>query len=120
MPNAHRIDPETTHRARSLRKEAPFPERLLWSRLRAGQLGDLRIRRQHPIGPYVADFYCATAKLVIELDGISHDERAEYDADRTRFIEAQGLRVIRFSDDEVIRNVDDVAYRIACEIGLQP
>ena len=120
MPKPHRIDPETTRRARALRREAPFPERLLWSRLRAKHAGGLQFRRQHPLGPYIADFYCAAARLVIELDGISHDERAAYDAERTRFIASQGLRVIRFSDDEVIRDVDDVVYRIARECGLEP
>ena len=119
MAKSHRIAPKTKARARRLRKEAPFPERLLWSHLRAGQLGSMRFRRQHPIGPYICDFYCAAAQLVIELDGLSHDDRAVYDDERTRFIVAHGLRVIRFSDDEVVRNVNDVVYRIACEVGLE-
>ena len=118
MGKAHRIDPATTARARRLRKEAPFPERLLWGRLRGGQVGGLRFRRQHPVGPYIADFYCASAKLVIELDGVSHDERATYDGRRTRFMESRGLRVIRFTDNEVVQDVDDVVYRVACEVGL--
>ena len=79
----------------------------------------MRFRRQHAIGPYICDFYCAAAKLVIELHGHSHDDRASFDAARTRFIEANGLRVIRFSDDEVVHNVDDVLYRIGCEVGLE-
>ena len=120
MAKSHRIAPKITVRARRLRKEAPFPERLFWSRLRSGQLGGMRSRRQHAIGSYICDFYCATAKVVIELDGHSHDDRATYDTARTRFIESQGLRVIRFSDDEVVRNVNDVLYRIACEVGLEP
>ena len=61
MAESHRIDPELTRRTRDLRKEASFPERLLWSRLRAKQIGGLKFRRQHPIGPYIADFYCASA-----------------------------------------------------------
>ncbi|MBK9120613.1 MAG: endonuclease domain-containing protein [Phycisphaerales bacterium] len=119
MARSYRIDPELTARARCLRRAAPFPERLLWNRLRAKQVGGLKFRRQHPIGRYIADFYCAAAGLVIELDGMSHDDREEYDAERTRFIESQGLRVVRFTDDDVIQNVEGVVSRIACECGLE-
>jgi len=115
----HRIQPEIIARARMLRKEAPCPEHLLWSRLRAAQLGGIRFRRQHVIGPYVADFYCARARLVIELDRLSHEGRESYDAERTEYMESQGLRVIRCADDDVIRDVDQVVRRIACEIGLE-
>jgi len=82
-------------------------------------MGGLRFRRQHPIGPYIADFYCAARKLVIELDGLTHDDRAAYDAARTHDLRQRGLRVIRFTNDEVVHNVDDVLFRIACEVGLQ-
>ncbi|MFH1746903.1 MAG: DUF559 domain-containing protein [Planctomycetota bacterium] len=116
----HRIAPQTTTRARQMRQEAPFHERLLWSRLRNGQLGDLRFRRQHPVGPYIVDFYCARAKLAIELDGVSHEGRELYDEKRTEYLESQGLRVVRYADDEVLRDLDGVVYRIACEIGLEP
>jgi len=88
--------------------------------LRAGRPGGVRFRREQPIGPYFADFYCAQAALVIELDGYSHDETADRDATRTAYMEKQGLRVVRFSDDEVIGNIDDVVHRIACESGLNP
>lgn len=115
-----RVRPDRKRRAHALRSESPFPERLLWSRLRAGQLGGVRFRRQHAIGPYFADFYCARASLVVELDGYSHDETGARDATRTAYMEKQGLRVIRFSDDEVIGDIDDVVHRIACEIGLNP
>ncbi len=118
MSKTHRIDPASTARAQQLRKDAPFPERLLWSRLRAGQLDGARFRRQHVLGSYIVDFYCPSARLVIELDGRSHEQRERYDAERTRLIESRGLRVIRFTDDEVVRNIDDVVYRIACELGL--
>lgn len=116
----HRVAPEMTARARRLRKEAAFPERLLWSRLRVGQLGGVRFRRQHPVGPYVVDFDCACAKLAIEIDGRSHEGRERYDADRTRRLESHGLRMVRSTDDEVLRNLDNVVYRIACEVGLEP
>jgi very-short-patch-repair endonuclease len=119
-PRKHRIPPEKTAQARSLRRDAPFPERILWRRLRAGQLDGRRFRRQHVVGPYIADFYCPDASLLIELDGLSHEGCDAYDADRTRFLEAQGFRVIRFSNDEVVRSVDDVVYRIGLEVGLPP
>ena len=110
--------PRTTQRARQLRKEATFPEKLVWSRLRAGQLSDLRFRRQHPVGQYIVDFCCPSAKLAIELDGLSHDDRERYDSERTRYLESQGLRVIRFTNDDVLTNLEDVLFRIACEVGL--
>ncbi len=115
----HRIPPKNTNRARDLRKEAPVPERLLWSRLRGGQLDGIRFRRQHVMGPYVLDFYCAGKKLAIELDGRSHEDSAEHDARRTAYLESGELRVIRFSDDEVLRDLEAVVRRIAFEVGLE-
>jgi very-short-patch-repair endonuclease len=109
-----------TGRARRLRKEATFPERLVWSRLRAGQLEGIRFRRQHPIGPHIVDFYCARAKLAIELDGVSHEDREQHDRGRTRYLESLGIRVVRLTNDEVLRDLDDVVFRIACEVGLEP
>lgn len=125
MPEAmgqhgRRIAPFMTGRARRLRKEAPFPERLVWSRLRAGQLEGVRFRRQHPIAPHIVDFYCARAKLAIELDGVSHEDRKQHDRDRRRHLESLGIRVVRFTNDEVLRDLDDVVFRIACEVGLEP
>jgi len=114
-----RVAAQTRVRAQRLRHEATFPERLLWSRLGANQLGGLHMRRQHPVGPYIVDFYCARAKLAIEIDGRSHDERERYDAERTRYLESLGMRVIRFTDDEVLNNLEDVLRRIACEAGLE-
>ena len=116
----HRIPANKTAQARSLRTEAPFPERLLWSRLRAGRLSGFRFRRQHVVGPFIVEFYCASAKLVIELDGRSHEDRGRYDTRRTRYLESQGMRVVRFGNDEVIRNMDDVLWRIASEVGIDP
>jgi len=102
-----------------MRREPTFPEALLWSRLRGGKFGGLRFRRQHPVGPFIVDFYCAATKLAIELDGLSHEEREKYDESRTRFLEAAGLRVIRFTDDEVLQNLENVEHVIACECGLE-
>jgi very-short-patch-repair endonuclease len=111
----HRIKPQMTARARSLRHDAPIPERILWGMLRNGQLDGLKFRRQHVIGPYVADFYCASLKLVIELDGMSHAGRADEDERRQRFIESQGLTVLRITNDDLLaqpRIVEDEIHKI--------
>jgi very-short-patch-repair endonuclease len=72
-----------------------MPERTLWALLRRNQLG-LHFRRQHPIGPLILDFYCATAKLCIEVDGPSHESQTEYDQRRTMWLAHEGIRVLRF------------------------
>ena len=106
--------PDLKDVARRLRRDATFPERLLWSRLRRRQLGQ-RFMRQRPIGRYAVDFCCIEACLVIELDGRSHDGQIAYDAERQRALEAQGLHVLRFSNDEVVAGIDSVIERIgAC------
>lgn len=76
-----RIAPEMTARVRSLRKEMTWPEKLFWSRIKASQLIGLKFRKQHPVGPIIADFYCADLMLVVEIDGMSH---ADLDADARR------------------------------------
>jgi very-short-patch-repair endonuclease len=92
--------------AKSLRATPTDVERLLWSRLRGNHLG-LRFRRQQPIGPYIADFFCASARLVVELDGSQHGTATTivYDEARTRFIEACGYRVLRFANGDVLRDL---------------
>ena len=87
-------------RARDLRNRMTGPERVLWLLLRRNQLG-LHFRRQHPVGPYILDFYCAAQKLAVEIDGPAHDDRADYDRRRTAWLEGQGLRVIRFSTSDI-------------------
>jgi very-short-patch-repair endonuclease len=109
----HRIAPAQTARVNRLRRESTAPERLLWSRLRAGQLNGLKFRRQAALGPFIVDFYCPAAMLIVELDGMSHDGRRTYDAARTAFLKERGLRVVRYTNDDVLRNVDAVADDIA-------
>jgi very-short-patch-repair endonuclease len=104
-----------TTRARELRKRMSPIERKLWYALRDDQLG-ASFRRQHPVGPYVLDFYCASARLAIELDGDDHAARAESDSRRTRFINQQGIRVIRFSNRDVCSNLQGVKESIALEL----
>ena len=87
------------------------PEVMLWSRLRARQPGGPRIRRQHPIGPYVADFYCADARLVIEIDGWGPNmgDAPERDARRDVWMAEQGLTVVRYPAAEVLADLTGVA-----------
>ena len=89
-------------RAKSLRRSMTIPERTLWGLLRRDQL-NLHFRRQHPIGPFILDFYYAKAKLCVEIDGPVHAEQLEYDRRRTEWLEREGIRVLRFSPQDVER-----------------
>ena len=109
-------DKRLTPVARKLRKNPTEAEKRLWSRLRGEQLG-VRFTRQYPIGNAVVDFACRTLRLAIELDGGQHAD-SEVDAVRTRMIEAQGYRVIRFWNNDVLGNTDGVLLAIAHELAL--
>lgn len=103
----------THERSQLLRKNSTYPEQLLWSMLRGKQLSGLRFRRQHPIEPYIVDFYCASARLAIELDGKSHDEREKQDQQRSKEIEKQCILVMRVSNDDVLTNLEGVLKLIS-------
>ena len=111
-------DPNLLNNARQHRNDATSPEHLLWGLVRDRRLQGLKFRRQHPIGPYVADFYCHEAALVLELDGMSHDGRAEADARRTRYLESLGLTVLRISNEDVLRDREAVAIAILRAAGM--
>ena len=98
---------------KALRRQPTEPEVRLWSWLRNSQLG-VRFRRQHGIGPYIVDFYCAGAALVIEVDGDSHypGDGSCPDADRDAYLNACGLRVLRFTNLDVMENVEGVVEEI--------
>jgi len=100
-------------RARDLRQTGTTPEQLLWLALRNGQIGGLKFRRQHPIGPCVVDFYCHSAGLVVEVDGMSHENKIQRDVERTKHIEAQGFRILRVTNEDVMRHLDAVTREIA-------
>jgi len=102
-----RISPETTKRARELRQEMTWPEKLFWNRVKTKQLFSLKFRKQHPVGPYIVDFYCAELLLVIEIDGMSHTD-LDADERRQRFLENMGCTVVRYTNDDVIDDVDSV------------
>ncbi|MEP6966989.1 MAG: DUF559 domain-containing protein [Pseudomonadota bacterium] len=94
----------TFKRARHLRREMSLPEVILWEHLRKGKLGALRFRRQHPIGPYILDFYCPSARLVVEIDGEGHGhpDQENHDRARDRWLGARGLTVLRFAATSVL------------------
>ena len=104
----YRAKPGTLETARLLRKQMTKSEELLWERLRGKQLLGLRFRRQHPIDIFIVDFYCHDARLIIELDGEIHNERVEYDDGREAEIERYNLKVIRFSNHEVLNEIEKV------------
>ena len=107
-----------TERARSLRRAQTPPEGVLWSRLKRRQLGNLKFRRQHSVGRFVVDFYCAEARLVVELDSSYHDGRRAQDEARDRELEARGLKVLRVTVSELSKDQDAVlatVLRVAWE-----
>jgi very-short-patch-repair endonuclease len=105
--------------ARQMRHEPTPAEDALWAKLRNRRLNDTKFRRQHAVYRFIVDFYCAEARLVIEVDGDIHEYTREEDAIRQEFLESLGLRVIRFTNAEVIRQMDGVMEMIG-EILTSP
>jgi very-short-patch-repair endonuclease len=112
MEQRKRIGATSPDRARSLRHYPTEPEKRLWHALRNRQLGNLKFRRQTPVGPYVADFLCMEAMLIVEVDGDTHAATQAADAERTAFLMSEGFRVVRFSNVEVMGNLDGVLSAI--------
>lgn len=119
VPQVPDWKPRNTPRARELRNAATPAERVLWRHLSRGQLG-AKFSRQMPLGPFFADFLCRSARLVVELDGFSHALRPEHDSARDRWMRAEGWRVLRFANAEVMGNVEGVvtAIRLALAEGV--
>jgi len=105
---------------RALRRNATEAERALWFHLRTKRLAGFRFRRQHPCGPYVLDFYCPARRLAVELDGGQHLDTAlkAQDDQRTVFLRRQGIDVLRFAKDAVLREIDQVLHTIALVLGV--
>lgn len=103
--------------AREFRRSSSKPEKICWELLRDRRLAGIKFRRQHPIGPYFADFACLSAKLVVEIDGEHHAFQQERDARRTAFMEHKGWRVLRFWAIEVFENPEGIW--IAIEAALR-
>jgi len=115
MPRAIRGQASYLDLKRRLRSNMTGPETRLWSRLRARQLQGLKFRRQHGIGPYIVDFYCPEQSLVIEVDGNSHADADQIVKDqlRDRYFQSLGLHVIRYINDDILKNLDGVLENLA-------
>ena len=107
-------------KARELRKNMTEQEETLWNFLRRRQLG-MYFRRQHPYGIYILDFYCFESNLAIEIDGLIHLKRLDYDEERTKYLESTGLRVIRFNNEDIENRIEYVLDKIrSCLVKLPP
>ncbi|MCS6937071.1 MAG: DUF559 domain-containing protein [Candidatus Bipolaricaulota bacterium] len=107
----HRVHPRLLRSARQLRRSLTPAEAKLWRRLRCRR-SSFKFRRQHPLGPFIVDFYCPSAKIVIEIDGDSHALQERYDRERTDWLNARGYRVLRFDNRDVLQNIDGVLTQI--------
>ena len=101
---------ETRANARRLRRDMTESEQALWRRLRNGQVEGFKFRRQHPVPPYVLDFYCERAHLAVEVDGSQHAMTA--DASRTAFLRSHGIAILRFHSNDVLQQTDAVIEAI--------
>ena len=108
-----------TH-ARELRKNPTDAERLLWQRLRYWQVDGCKFRRQQPVGPYIVDFVCLQKRLIVELDGGQHAERANYDGNRDAWLRDQDFVVLRFWNNDVMQNIDGVMEKIVEKLKSTP
>jgi very-short-patch-repair endonuclease len=109
-----RVSPRRRSQAKSLRRTMTRAETLLWRYLKTHHLDGMQFRRQTPIGPYITDFCCHSARLIVELDGETHDfgENQLRDAKRDRWFATQGYRVLRFVNDDVLKNLEGVIATI--------
>ncbi|MDZ7660300.1 endonuclease domain-containing protein [Fodinibius sp.] len=107
-----KYNPNLKDRARELRKNSTPSEIELWKSLRAGNMRGYTFNRQKPLDQFIVDFYCRKLKLVIEIDGDSHDDKRSYDLRRQKRLESLGLHVIRFYDHEVMNHLDGVLTKI--------
>ena len=105
--------------SRELRRFSTKTEQVLWSKLRNRQLNGMHFRRQHPIGPYIADFACIRCKLIIEADGGQHAEN-DHDVKRDEFLSRQGWRVLRFWNNEINENLEGVMQIILSHTPTLP
>src|SRR5262245_62342304 len=104
--------PVITTRARELRSNSTDAERVLWRHLRLRQIGGHKFRRQRAIGPYIVDFVCLEKHVVVEVDGGQHNKHQKYDARRDGWLRGKGFTVLRFLDDAVLKQVENVKQAI--------
>ena len=107
-------------RARQLRKNPTDAERLLWQRLRLWQVDEFKFRRQQPMGNYIVDFVCLEKRLIIEVDGGQHAEDANYDTDRDAWLRNQSFVILRFWNNDVLKNIDGVMEVIVKNLQSAP
>jgi len=100
------------HIAKILRRDATDAEKLLWKHLCRKQLEGLKFRRQEPIGDYIVDFVCFERRIIIEIDGGQHAIKREKDIGRSRWLEGQGFKILRFWNNEVLKNIEGVIETI--------
>jgi len=120
-PRVRGTTQELNQRARELRADMTPAERRLWTALRDRQLAGLKFRRQHAIGTFILDFYCASCRLNVEVDGDIHDvpEQAEHDAVRDEYLRSCGYRVLRVTNDQVFDELPGVLRRILGAAGVK-
>jgi very-short-patch-repair endonuclease len=111
-----------THRARALRRAETSAEARLWNRLRDRRLHDFKFVRQVPIGPYIADFLCREARFIVEVDGATHSQDREiaYDGRREAYLETEGFRILRVTNDDVFRRIESVLETILARLEGTP
>ena len=105
-------DANSLKHAQAMRKDMPEPEVRLWLKLRAGRFRGVKFRRQKVVGRFIVDFASNHPKLAIEIDGDTHAGRESYDAQRSQFLEEQGYRVVRFSNSDVMSNIEGVLHQL--------
>ena len=126
MPRRHiitgqKIDPAKLEQAKAMRRNMTPAERRLWSALRRNQLDGFHFRWQQIIDGFIVDFYCHAAGFVVEVDGPVHDAQVEYDAERSCVLAARELQILRFRNEEIMKNLEGVLNRIrtACLAGVE-
>ncbi len=105
-------NPKLKSLSRELRKKGVLSEALLWNYLKGRKLRGYLFTRQKPIGNYIVDFFCSKLKLVIEIDGVSHDGRYDYDEEREKYLKSLGLKILRFNDTDVKKDIRNVLIGI--------
>jgi len=101
-----------TKRARERRNNLTDAERCLWQKRKRRQIAGVKFRRQQPMGHFIVDFVCFERRVIVEVDGGQHAEKRYYDEQRTRWLEAQGYRVLRFWNNDVLGNTEAVAEAV--------
>src|SRR6185436_3469873 len=110
-----RVSPEMLERAKMLRREMTPAEKILWKHVKANKLNGLHFRRQQIVHGYFADCYCHQHALIVEVDGGIHELQKEYDAEREEYLNSLGLHVIRFTNDEIEKDLNGVLNKIVEE-----